>query len=118
MEEISDNEADFPAILETAEALGVGPCDIDEGDVEAYLDMGRELKGEINSSLGKILYWYNIALKVFILTTIFDDGNPANYPVSVDELKSIKASESFGEYFNKNIRSNNLYSDKPGACGC
>ncbi len=112
-----DTEAEWRDVITTAESIEAGIEDIGDDDVEQVMELGG-VKGEINSSLGKVLYWYNIALGVFILTTIFDNGNPANYPVSVDELKSIKASESFGEYFNKNIRANDLYSDKPGACGC
>lgn len=113
----AENEADAAIREEVAEYLGVEPGDVEDDDVENYLSMGGN-KGEIKSSLGKVFYWYNIALGTFILTTIFDEGNPANYPVSTNELKTIKSSQSFGEYFNKNIRANSLYSDKPGACGC
>ena len=113
----AENEADAAIREEVAESLGVEPGDVEDDDVENYLSMGGN-KGEIESSLGKVFYWYNIAKGTFILTTIFDEGNPANYPVSTNELKTIKSSQSFGEYFNKNIRANSLYSDKPGACGC
>jgi hypothetical protein len=99
--------------------------------VEAYLSFEEEeqimvmelggipeAKGELDSSLGKILFWFNIALGTFMLTTIFKNGNPAQYPISVSELKEIRNAESFGEYFNKNIRGDSLYSDKDGSCGC
>ena len=125
------NESTWADVEATAELYGVDITDVDDDMVEAYLSFSEEeivyvmelggipkAKGEIDSSLGKVFYWYNIALGTFILTTIFDEGNPANYPVSTNELKTIKSSQSFGEYFNKNIRANSLYSDKPGACGC
>jgi hypothetical protein len=112
-----DSEAEWRDVMTTAEDLNSGIEDVEDDDVEMVMELGG-VKGEIESSLGKVFYWYNIALGTFILTTIFDEGNPANYPVSTNELKTIKSSQSFGEYFNKNIRANSLYSDKPGACGC
>jgi hypothetical protein len=111
------SEADRDQVLQAAEDLGVDPQDISDDDVENINSAGSA-KGEIESSLGKVFYWYSIALGTYILTTVFDKGNPAQYPISVSELQDIRSSESFGEYFNKNIRANPEYSDKPGACGC
>ncbi len=111
------SEADRDQVLQAAEDLGVDPQDISDDDVENMNSAGSA-KGEIESSLGKVFYWYSIALGTYILTTVFDKGNPAQYPISVSELQDIRSSESFGEYFNKNIRANPEYSDKPGACGC
>jgi len=125
------NESTWPDVEATAELYGVDITDVDDDMVEAYLSFNEEekvylmenggipkAKGEIDSSLGKVLWWFNIALGTFILTTIFKNGNPAQYPISVSELREIRNSESFGEYFNKNIRGDSLYSDKPGSCGC
>jgi hypothetical protein len=111
------SEADRDQVLQAAEDLGVDPQDISDDDVENINSAGSA-KGEIESSLGKVFYWYSIVLGTYILTTVFDKGNPAQYPISVSELQDIRSSESFGEYFNKNIRANPEYSDKPGACGC
>jgi hypothetical protein len=112
-----DSEAEWLDVMKTAEDLNVGIEDVEDDDVEMVMELGG-VKGEIESSLGKVFYWYNIALGTYLLTTVFDKGNPAQYPVSVSELQEIRSSESFGEYFNKNIRANPEYSDKPGACGC
>jgi hypothetical protein len=125
------NEATWPDVEATAELYGVDITDVDDDMVEAYLSFSEEeiayvmelggipeAKGEIDSSLGKVIYWFNIALGVFILTTVFDEGNPAQYPLTVSELKEIRKAESFGTYFNKNIRANSKYSDKEGSCGC
>jgi len=125
------NEATWPDVEATAEFYGVDITDVDDDMVEAYLSFSEEeiayvmelggipeAKGEIDSSLGKVIYWFNIALGVFILTTVFDEGNPAQYPLTVSELKEIRKAESFGTYFNKNIRANPAYSDKEGSCGC
>lgn len=125
------NEATWPDVEATAELYGVDITDVDDDMVEAYLSFSEEeiayvmelggipeAKGEIDSSLGKVIYWFNISLGVFILTTVFDEGNPAQYPLTVSELKEIRKAESFGTYFNKNIRANPAYSDKEGSCGC
>lgn len=121
MQEISDNEADFRAILETAEALGVGPCDIDEGDVETYLDMGRELKGELESSIGPIQWIYDNELKAFIVYIALRDmkcgSGEVLYKLDKDQMKDWINSDSMGEYYNDNIRSQ-IEEDPRVSCGC
>jgi hypothetical protein len=125
------NSSTWADVEATAEFYGVGILAVEDDMVEAYLSFEEEeqimvmelggipeAKGELDSSLGKILFWFNIALGTFMLTTIFKNGNPAQYPISVSELKEIRNAESFGEYFNKNIRGDSLYSDKDGSCGC
>lgn len=125
------NENTWQDVEGTAELYGVDIMEVEDDMVEAYLSFNEEekvylmenggipkAKGEIDSSLGKILWWFNIALGTFILTTVFKNGNTAQYPISISELKQVRDADSFGEYFNKNIRGNELYSDKPGACGC
>jgi len=125
------NENTWQDVEGTAELYGVDITDVDDDMVEAYLSFNKEekvylmenggipeAKGELDSSLGNILWWFNVALGTFILTTVFKNGNIAQYPISVSELREVRNADSFGEYFNKNIRGNELYSDKPGACGC
>jgi hypothetical protein len=125
------NPEDWDEVEATAELYGVDITDVDDDMVEAYLSFDEEekvylmenggipeAKGEIDSTIGKVLWWFNIALGTFMLTTIFKNGNPAQYPISVSELREIRNSDSFGEYFNKNIRGDSLYSDKDGSCGC
>ena len=97
-----NSEAEWLDVMKTAEDLNVGIEDVEDDDVEMVMELGG-VKGEIESSLGKVFYWYNIALGTYLLTT---------------ELQEIRSSESFGEYFNKNIRANSKYSDKEGSCGC
>ena len=117
MQGISDNEADFQAILETAESLGLGPCEIDEGDVEAYLDMGREIKGELESSVGLIKWIYDNKLKAYLILMML--GNtPVMYKVNKELMTDWKDSESMGEYYNSYIRGNTEIEDEENSCGC
>ena len=117
MQAISDNEADFKSILETAEALGLGPCEIDEGDVEAYLDMGRELKGELESSVGPIQWLYDNKLKAYLILMILDNS-PVMYKLDKDMMIDWKNSESMGEYYNSYIKGNSKIEDPEHSCGC
>ena len=117
MQGISDNEADFKAILETADALGLGPCEIDEGDVESYLDMGRELKGELESSVGKIQWMYDNKLKAYLILMMLGD-TPVMYKVNKELMTDWKDSESMGEYYNAYIRGNTEIEDEDNSCGC
>jgi len=117
MQGISDNEADFKAILETADALGLGPCEIDEGDVESYLDMGRELKGELESSVGLIQWMYDNKLKAYLILMMLGD-TPVMYKVNKDLMMDWKNSESMGEYYNSYIRGNMDIEDPEHSCGC
>lgn len=125
------NRSTWPDVEATAELYGVDITDVDDDMVEAFLSFNEEekvylmelggipeAKGQVPSSVGNILWWFNISLGLFILTTVFKNGNTAQYPISVSELKQVRDAESFGSYFNDKIRGNELYSDKPGACGC
>ena len=118
------NEADQRQVLESAEALGIGIEDVEDDDVE-NLNLIWDLGGSrgktystIESSIGKVHPWYDPILKSLMILIIFDLGNPANYPVSSDELNRITGSGSFGKYYSENIRNNEAYSDMPGAWGC
>ena len=122
--DLSTNEADWDDIMMTAEALEIGICDVTEDDVE-NLNLIWDLGGSrgksystIESSIGKVHPWYDPILKSLMILIIFDVGNPANYPVSSDELNRITGSGSFGKYYSENIRNNEAYSDIPGAWGC
>ena len=90
------NQSTWPDVEATAEFYGVDITEVDDDMVEAYLSFNEEekvyvmenggipkAKGEIDSSLGKILWWFNIALGTFILTTVFKNGNTAQYPISI-----------------------------------
>jgi hypothetical protein len=125
------NESTWPDVEDTADLYGVEILDVNDDMVEAYLSFNedekvylmenggwKEAKGSIDTSMGKVLWWFNIALGTFILTVLFKNGNPAQYPISVSELKQIRSSGSFGGFFNNKIKGNSMYSDKEGSCGC
>jgi len=119
------NEADQRQALETAEALGVDVCDVEDDDVENLNTLwdlagsqGNQPYSTIESSIGKVHPWYDYVLKSLMILIIFSDGHPANYPISRSDLAEAVQSGSFGEWFNKNMRNNDRYSDQPGAWGC
>ncbi len=122
--ELSTNEADWDDIMMTAEALEVGLCDVTEDDVEnlnLIWDMGGsrgKTYSAIESSIGKVYPWYDPILKSLMILIIFNEGNPANYPVSREDLNQIYSSASFGKYYGEYMRNNPAYSDIPGAWGC
>jgi hypothetical protein len=122
LREISDNEADWDDIMLTAESLEIGICDVTPDDVENVQDIW-DLGGsrgnayvEIGTSLGKAFIYY--ALGQYYLLVAFDEGNPANYPIEKSEVSLISSASSFGTYFNQNMRTDDKYSDIPGAWGC
>lgn len=115
------NEADWKLAIETAETLEIDICDVTDDDIEelqTIYDLGGS-KGntytELTSSLGKAFIY--IAKGYFFLA-IFNDGNPANYPISQDEAYALYNAESLGTYFNNNMRNSDKYSDLPGSWGC
>ena len=118
------NEADQMQVMYAAEALGVGIQDVEDDDVENLQDiwdMGGSrgtLYSEIESSIGKVYPWYDPVLKSLMVLIIFNEGNPANYPISKSDLADISNAGSFGKYYSDNMRNNDSYSDKPGAWGC
>ena len=118
------NESTWADYEAAAEALGVDITDVDDDDVEnlnLIWDLGGSIGktySTIESSIGKVHPWYDPILKSLMILIIFDLGNPANYPVSSDELNRITGSGSFGKYYSENIRNNEAYSDIPGAWGC
>jgi hypothetical protein len=119
------NEADQRQALETAEALGIDVCDVEDDDIENLQTLwdlagsqGNQPYSTIESSIGKVHPWYDHVLKSLMILIIFNDGHPANYPINRDILAEIVSSGSFGKYYSENMRSNSMYSDKPGSWGC
>lgn len=119
------NETDQRQVLETAEALDIPITDVEDDDVENLQELwdlagsqGNQPYSTIESSIGKVHPWYDHVLKSLMILIIFSDGHPSNYPISKSDLAEAVQSGSFGEWFNKNMRNNDRYSDQPGAWGC
>jgi hypothetical protein len=119
------NQADHRQVIETAEALGIDICDVEPDDVENLQTLwdlagsqGNKPYSTIESSIGKVHPWYDYVLKSLMILIIFNDGNPANYPISKEDLAEATQYGSFGQFFNKKLRNNDKYSDIPGAWGC
>lgn len=119
------NESTWADYESAAEAMGVDITDVDDDDVENLMDLwdlagsqGNKPYSTIESSIGKVHPWYDPVLKSLMLLIVFNDGNPANYPISRETLAEIVNSGSFGKYYSENMRSNDFYSDKPGSWGC
>jgi hypothetical protein len=119
------NESEWADLEAAAEALGVDITDVEDDDVENLMDLwdlagsqGNKPYSTIESSIGKVHPWYDQVLKSLMLLIVFNDGNPANYPISRDDLAEIVGSGSFGKYYSENMRSNDSYSDLPGSWGC
>ena len=119
------NESEWADLEAAAEALGVDITDVEDDDVDNLMDLwdlagsqGNQPYSTIESSIGKVHPWYDYVLKSLMILIIFSDGHPANYPISRSDLAEAVQSGSFGEWFNKNMRNNDRYSDQPGAWGC
>jgi len=119
------NETDQRQVLETAEALDIPITDVEDDDVENLQELwdlagsqGNQPYSTIESSIGKVHPWYDHVLKSLMILIIFSDGHPSNYPISRSDLAEAVQYGSFGEWFNKNMRNNDRYSDQPGAWGC
>lgn len=118
------NEADQMQVLAAAEAMGIGVEDVEDDDVENLQDIWDiggsrgSLYSEIDSSIGKVYPWYDHVLKSLMVLIIFENGNPANYPISKSDLVEMSNADSFGKYYSENMRNNASYSDKPGSWGC
>jgi len=116
------NEADWPQVADVAEALGVDIMDVQDIDVEgiqSIWDMGGS-KGksytEIKTSMGKAFIYYSLGS--YYLLLIFNNGNPANYPITRSDMDELYSPGSLGNTYNEKFRDNDKYSDIPGAWGC
>jgi len=117
------NEADQRQVLDAAESLDIEIEDVEDDDVE-NLNLIWDLAGsrgkphvEIKSSIGKVFIYLSLSYGLSALI-LFENGNPANYPISKSDLKEIINANSFGKYYSENMRNNESYSDVPGAWGC
>ena len=111
------NESTWADVEETAEALGLDITDVEDDDVENYMEMGGEAKGELESSVGLIQWLYDNKLKAYLILMILDN-KPVMYKVDPKMMKEWKDSESMGEYYNSYIRGNITIEDPNHSCGC
>ena len=103
------NESTWADVEETAESLGVDVTDVEDDDVENYMEMGGMNKGELKSSVGPIQWLYDNKAKVYIVYMVVTTmGGPRNmiYNIEPSIMKEWTDSESMGEYWNNKIRSN------------
>jgi hypothetical protein len=117
----AENEADLAWREEVAESLGVDPEDVDDDDVEYYLSMGRENKGELDSSVGEVSWIYDNTIKAYIIhMVVIGPNKPIDliYKLDPDMMKEWMNSDSIGEYYNTYIRSNKDIEDPDNSCGC
>jgi len=117
------NESTWADVEEVAESLGVDITDVEDDDVENYMEMGRENKGSLESSIGPIQWIYDNKLKAYLILAyltfeIDEDPKPVMYKLSPQMMKKWNNSKSFGEYWNANIRKNVEIEDDEWACGC
>jgi hypothetical protein len=108
------NESAWADVEEVAESLGVDITDVDDDDVENYMEMGGN-KGEMDSSVGPIQWIYDNKAKVYIVYMIvrtMREDRDVIYNIDPDVMQEWINSESMGEYWNDAIRSNKDIEDK------
>ena len=115
------SEADRDQVLQVAESLGLDPQDVEDDDVENYMEMGGA-KGEIESSSGIIQWIYDNKLKAYIVLMMIEE-NALMYLIDNNMMKEWINSDSAGGYYNDKIRGNKQIesqgesSDVPCGCG-
>jgi hypothetical protein len=115
------NESTWADVEETAESLGVDITDVDDDDVENYMEMGGMNKGELNSSVGLIQWIYDNKLKAYIvymsLQGLKCGTGEVMYKLTPEQMKDWNSQDSMGEYYNNNVRSQ-IEEDPAVSCGC
>jgi len=103
------NESTWADVEETAESLGVDITDVEDDDVESYMEMGGTNKGELESSVGPIQWLYDNKAKAYIVYMVLklsEKPRDIIYNIEPSIMKEWTDSESMGEYWNNKIRSN------------
>jgi hypothetical protein len=111
------NESTWADVEEVAESLGVDITDVEDDDVENYMEMGGAAKGELESSVGLIQWLYDNKLKAYLILMILADTH-VMYKVDPKMMKDWKNSQSMGENYNSYIRGNITIEDPNHSCGC
>ena len=110
------NESTWADVEEVAESLGVDITDVEDDDIENYMEMGGN-KGELESSVGLIKWMYDNKLKAYLILMMLGD-TPVMYKADKGLMTDWKDSESMGEYYNAYIRGNEEIEDPDHSCGC
>jgi hypothetical protein len=105
------NESEWADYEAAAESLGVDITDVDDDDVENYMSMGGNNKGEIESSVGTIQWLYDNKAKIYAVYILTGSDNGLMYNVSPEIMSDWSNAESAGEYWNEYIRSNEEVED-------
>jgi hypothetical protein len=105
------NESEWADYEAAAESLGVDITDLDDDDVENYMSMGGNNKGEIESSVGTIQWLYDNKAKIYAVYILTGSDNGLMYNVSPEIMSDWSNAESAGEYWNEYIRSNEEVED-------
>jgi hypothetical protein len=113
------NESAWADVEEVAESLGVDITDVEDDDVENYMEMGGN-KGEMQSSIGPIQWIYDNTVKAYTVYLVLETAKGPRdiiYRLDRDMMKQWKDSSSIGEHYNNIIRGNKNI-EEPPACGC
>jgi hypothetical protein len=103
------NQSTWADVEETAASLGVDITDVEDDDVENYMEMGGTNKGELESSVGPIQWLYDNKAKAYIVYMVLKLSEKPRgliYNIEPSIMKEWINSESMGEYWNNKIRSN------------
>jgi len=103
------NESTWADVEEVAESLGLDISDVEDDDVENYMEMGGTNKGKLESSVGPIQWLYDNKAKayiVYMVLTLNDKPRDIIYNIEPSIMKEWIDSDSMGEYWNNIIRSN------------
>ena len=103
------NESTWADVEATAESLGLDITDVEDDDVENYMEMGGKAKGELESSVGPIQWLYDNKAKAYIVYMVLklsEKPRDIIYNIEPSIMKEWTDSESMGEYWNNKIRSN------------
>jgi hypothetical protein len=114
------NESAWADVEEVAESLGVDITDVDDDDVENYMEMGGN-KGEMESSIGPIQWIYDNTEKAYIIYMVLETAKGPKdimYKLDPDMMKDWINSDSTGEYYNKFIKGDTSIEDPKHSCGC
>jgi hypothetical protein len=114
------NESAWADVEEVAESNGVDITDVDDDDIENYMEMGGN-KGEMESSIGPIQWIYDNTLKAYIVYLVLETAKGPRdilYRLDRDMMKDWKDSSSIGEHYNNIIRGNESIENPETSCGC
>lgn len=107
-----DNEAEWNDVMDTAQNLELPLTQVTDDDVEEYQETGGT--DEIETSMGNAIFkWDNVA-KAYVLYIALDGGIQQYKNIPRDMIKDMKSAQSFGTYYNDNLRGNESYE----GCGC